>query len=648
MSTGIVKTLVRRSGDRPGRPTVLGPTLGCLLLSAAVALMAVLSETVFSASLQSATLTGMIYLVAVLGLGAFWGNSGVMSLGHVAFMALGAYTGGLLTLSVTVKASALPDLPPILRDHSVGFWLALLGVAIVVALAAVLSGCVLLRTSPAAFVIISWGVLVIVHVVLNAAVDFTRGGQALYGLSGGVGVWLATIVAVCSIVCMRVVRESPIGLQARASRENELAARANAVNVGARRWQLWIISAIPAGVSGFLMGEFLSTFSPDTFFLSVTVTIMAMVLVGGLRSVTGSLLGTALVSAVVQVLQQLESGFSIGSLHFSSLTGLSQIGLAVVILATLYLRPSGLLGDREIDEVLRDYALARKSRREQGMTPVPPFEGRRRSFLGAPIWADRSADHDAELVARNIVHNFKGVRALSDVTLQISAGEICGLIGPNGSGKTTLLNILSGTLDPTAGQVTIDGESLTGKRTDEFARAGIGRTFQEVRLFNELTVLQNLQVAAMRGSWRVGDRDAFAMTALSEFGLAGVAYRPARTLAYGIQRRLEIARAMCLRPKYLLLDEPAAGLNEAEGDELRILLERLSRTYRLGILIVDHDVNMMMRLCRRIVVLDEGHVIASGEPGTIRSNSAVIQAYLGAHGAAVAERSVSPTTERGI
>jgi len=230
---------------------------------------------------------------------------------------------------------------------------------------------------------------------------------------------------------------------------------------------------------------------------------------------------------------------------------------------------------------------------------------------------------------RNLSKSFAGLKAVDDVSFSLSTGDIFGLIGPNGSGKTTLINVVTGLLPATGGTVLIDGDETTGRPPHRVARAGIARTFQTIRLFGELTVLENVEVAGM--SVGLARREALreARGLLEELELAEWSDRLASEVPFGHQRRLEIARALVTRPKFLLLDEPAAGLNEDESDRLLWLLLAIPERKALGMLIVDHDMRLMMNLCGTLHVLNYGRTIAHGTPEEVRTNPEVVTAYLG-------------------
>jgi ABC-type branched-subunit amino acid transport system ATPase component len=246
---------------------------------------------------------------------------------------------------------------------------------------------------------------------------------------------------------------------------------------------------------------------------------------------------------------------------------------------------------------------------------------------------NRSSEADGSggprrLEANAINVRFAGLTALKEVDLAVERGEVVGLIGPNGSGKTTLLNVMSGVLRPTAGTLTLDGESWSAGSPERSARMGIRRTFQNIRLFEDMTVLETVEVpAAALGKRR--DRLRAAVAALEELQLEQYRNRMAEELPYGLQRRLEIARAVAGEPAFLLLDEPAAGLNRAESDELVRTILTVRDRLGCGVLLIDHDLRVITAACGRVTVLNQGLVIASGEPGAVRKDPGVIRAYLG-------------------
>jgi branched-chain amino acid transport system ATP-binding protein len=232
-----------------------------------------------------------------------------------------------------------------------------------------------------------------------------------------------------------------------------------------------------------------------------------------------------------------------------------------------------------------------------------------------------------DLVVEHVTRSFGGLRAVSDVSLTVREGTIFGLIGPNGAGKTTLFNLVTGIYAPDAGSIRFGGAELRGKRPAKVATAGIGRTFQNIRLFGELTVLENLLVAGHA----LGDAAGRARAAelLGVFGLAAASDARPTELSYGDQRRVEIARALMAKPKLLLLDEPAAGMNHVEAEALQARVRRLRDEMHVSIVLVEHNMQVVMGVCDELHVLDHGETIARGTPAEVRADAKVIAAYLG-------------------
>lgn len=239
---------------------------------------------------------------------------------------------------------------------------------------------------------------------------------------------------------------------------------------------------------------------------------------------------------------------------------------------------------------------------------------------------------------------FGGLRAVSNLTMHIDEGELVGLIGPNGAGKTTAFNMITGVYTPSDGSIYFNGKKSSGKKSYQVTQMGMARTFQNIRLFSELSVIDNVKIAynmhvtynlfdaIMRGGRYLSEEEYITqkgMELLKIFHLEGEAYEKAKNLPYGKQRRLEIARALATEPKLLLLDEPAAGMNPQETQELMEMIRWIRKEFKLAILLIEHDMGLVMGVCERIYVLEYGMLIAEGTPEEIKNNSRVIEAYLG-------------------
>jgi len=233
------------------------------------------------------------------------------------------------------------------------------------------------------------------------------------------------------------------------------------------------------------------------------------------------------------------------------------------------------------------------------------------------------------LEARAVTVRFGGLVAVDQVSVRLERGEILGLIGPNGAGKTTLVNVLSGFQRPLAGAIIAGERDCTGLPRHGFARAGIVRTFQAVRLFRGLTVSENVEVGYVAHGLGRAQARRRALDVLGELKLADKAHRSAAALSYGEERRVGLARALAADPRFLLLDEPAAGLAAAEADDLRALIVDIRSNYGCGVLVIEHNMALVMNLCDSIHVLDSGRTIATGTPAEIRSHAGVRRAYLG-------------------
>ena len=598
-----------------------GTVVGIVATALPLVVAAVVAAGLFPGAGQRLVTLFLINVVAVVGIGVYSGNSGIISFGNVGFMAIGAYASGLLTINPIVQKTALPHLPEWLMGWGAPFLPALLVALVVVALVAVVIGIPVARLGGSSASICTLGFLVIVHVVLVASSDFTRGSQTFFGIPRAVNLWVALPFAIFAVAIARIYRDSAAGMKLRASREDEIASIAVGVDVRLHRFLAWVLGAILSGAAGVLYAHFIGAFSPKDFYFNLTFMLLAMLILGGITTVSGAVVGTAVIMVIVELLRKLEGGVDLGFLSLPTVFGLTDIGIGLAILLVMYRLQDGLLGVRELDEQV-------------------PFLKRLAAGGAKPVAATAAApvSEAGTLRVEKVGKRFSGLVALENADFDIRPGLVTGLIGPNGAGKSTLINSVSGVVPPSTGRVMIDGTDVASLPVHRVPVAGLARTFQNIRLFKNLTVLENVTVAA---SAVAKDRDPvdLAREALTEVGLGDVAGQLAGTLSYGAQRRLEIARALALKPRYLLLDEPAAGMNPAETQELMTVLDRIRTKHRLGLLVVEHDLKLIMRLCDIVVVLNKGQQIAVGTPAEIQANPAVIEAYIGRR------RSAAPRTQ---
>jgi len=562
----------------------------------------------------------LIYGIVAIGLNILSGYAGLLSLGRAALMAAGAYTTALMT-------KALAPLP-LFAATGLHIWLGMVAGTVVAALfgAALAFPSLRVRGPYLAMVTVAFGW--VVWKILQEWVSVTGGDLGISSIpKPQVGPLLLEtqsfyfVVLGCFMVALglqdRIVR-SRFGMRLRAMRHSELGIASVGVDVHRLKVAAFVISAAFAGFGGTLFAHQQNYISPDNFQFFSSVFFLLAILFGGAGTRFGPIVGAAVLTVLPELLHDFDK--------------YRLIVYGCFILLTLYFLPNGVMGL---------FPAARPAARAPTGAP--------HSKVVAAMPAALAQVRGAALEAAGISRSFGGLRALSDVALSVGAGTIHALIGPNGAGKTTLINIVSGIYRADAGRILIDGQPARIGSLHGAAAQGIARTFQTIKLFGDMTVLEHVLTGLSRHSrlalWHaLLDTRAAREEAASQIeqarqliafvGLAGYEDRPATELAYGHRRLVEIARALAVRPRLLLLDEPAAGLVADEIMALAQVIRRLKQA-SVTILLIEHHMDLVVSVSDRITVLDQGVVIADGSPSAIQRDERVIAAYLGpSHAAA--------------
>lgn len=525
-------------------------------------------------------------------------TAGQLSFGHAAFATVGAYTAGLLT-----------------TRYGFGLPFALLASLVAGFISGILVAIPALRTRYIYLAILTFGVLQIVTYVFENW-QFVGG---VHGIPGMFGIEVGEIIvaAICVTAAAWWLERSRLGLAMRAVKKDEPVAALLGVNTVGLRLVAFGLGSAVAGFGGALYGHYNFFVDPQTFGLAIAINMVFFTIVGGTQVWIGPVIGSIVLTLVPELLRGM----------MANIDQWRPAIYAAVIVLMLAVRPEGLVSRRNL------LSVARKLRR----APSAPAAA---APAAAPAGAAPSTG--ASLALQGVGKKFGGVSALDDVTIDIPAGATWGVIGPNGAGKTSLFNVVTGVYRPSAGRIVIGGEDVTSRSPTARARRGVARTFQNIRLFSEMTVLENVLIGQHRnaglGLLPFADGGAVperrlreqAEFLLAELGLGDVRHRFAVELPYATQRRVEIARALALSPRILLLDEPTAGMDPAESAQIVDVIRNARRVFGPTIILIEHDMSVVMNVCERITVLNFGRRIAEGTTAEIQADQAVRDAYLGA------------------
>jgi len=572
----------------------------------------------------------MVYAMLVASLDLVVGYIGDVSIGHAGFFAIGAYTVAVLTARPDVNTdSAL--------GHFFGlpFYAAIIPAILFAALAGLILGFPALRSSGPYLAVITIAYGFIIYTLINEQETLTNGTRGItlpaltmFGTSfrGKNYFFIVYPALVAVLAVVRNIARSFWGRAFEAIKYSAVAAECSGISRPYYKIGAFVLSAGIAGLAGAFFSQLDSYVAPNTFSYNFSVEFLIALIFGGVRSVTGNLIG----AAVIVVLPDL----------FSRFNDYRLMVFGTLLLFVLFFLPEGLAGiaRRAVRKLSHgDLEAARKdlAKRAEGIVP-----------LEKPAVTTTPA-----LELREVTMMFGGLAAVNGLSVSLQSGRVLGLIGPNGSGKSTTVNLLTGVYVPTRGTITSFGTELNKLTPHERAEKGIARTFQNLQLFSALTALENvlvgmhlsfraslIQVALRTPAARREEEAARARAyALLQFvGLEAQAFEIASNLSYGQARRLEIARALALKPRLLLLDEPAAGLTAGEIDEISHLVGRI-KGVGISVLLIEHHMDMVMAVSDEVTVLDFGKKIAAGAPGVVQSDPAVIEAYLGSHATARGE-----------
>jgi len=606
--------------------------------------------------------TVTIYTMLALGMVLVLGYCGQLMLATNALFGVGAYGLAILAL-----------------HQSLNPWAGLVVSAIAVAAAAAIIGIMVFRLTGHLLGLVTLAIGYIAYIVFEtspltgAGTGISAGPSLSIGsavFSGGENsfFYVCAVAALISLVVARNLVVSRTGRALRAVEANEAAAASSGVNATHYKVVAFVVGAIMASVAGSLYANYVGVVGASSFTILVTVEVLLMAVVGGLRSIWGAPFG---VLAIVMFQAALQT-YGPDIIHINS-SYFTTIGFGLVLILVLLLLPGGLASvGKWTERIVESRRASIRPRLHEAaasdstLTEVPASaldlvgspangspvrvrelgvsrEGNLAVDPGADLRGSRSKEPACLLQATDVKCYFDGLAALDGVSLELRAGEVVGLIGPNGAGKTTFFNCLSGHVQPSSGVVRIAGMDVTGMPPYRVARHGLARTFQNIELFSDMTVLENVMVGAHLSAhagalsaifrlprhWRdergLAERATYA---LERVEMAQHSSRAATTLPYGQQRRVEIARALAAEPHVLLLDEPAAGLSALEAEELVELVRALARE-ALGVILVEHNMRALMNVADRVTVLASGRQLLTALPDEVRQDPVVIASYLG-------------------
>jgi len=615
-----------------------------------------------------AAANALAFAMLALGLNIVVGFAGLLDLGYAAFFAIGAYTYGALS-SYQIQPQWSSFWEPFqwlgLVQHlaadggagtvhfDVSFWLMLPLAALVAAFFGVLFGAPTLRLKGDYLAIVTLGFGEIVPIVARNTPSITNGAQGLSGVSTprlfgyNFGVmstpyyYLGLVLIVLLIFISARLKHSRVGRAWLAIREDEIAAEAMGVNRTRLKLLAFAIGAGFAGLTGTFYVAKLQTATPEMFMFPVSVMILVMIVLGGIGSVAGVVVGALILQLLqswflqdlTQWIHTLGEWTGIAFLERVDLVQSIELIFGIILVVMMLYRRQGLIPERAAVKALTyEQQSAMPSRNSVDARLVPLH--RRTIDPGEPL-----------LEITGLAKFFGGIKAVNRVDLSVMPGSIVAIIGPNGSGKTTFFNLITGLIEPDGGKVLLAGKNVTGLKPHRIVEKGIARTFQNLRLFANMTVLENALVGAHARTAtgavgavlrlpRVKREEAAARArALDILGIFGNRLMPrlqhlAFSLSYANRRRLEIARALVSEPVLLLLDEPTAGMNPTETLELTHQIRHL-RERGVTILLIEHKLDVVNEIADKVIVLDHGEKIAEGTPKQVHSNKEVLRAYLG-------------------